>query len=184
MQIKDSSIARVFFALWPEASVRRALHTLATEYQSQSKARAMRADSLHMTLLFLGGMERARLPQLMQTAGKVSVPPFGFVLEKLSFWPHNRIGYAASLAEVPALDHLITALQQELVAAGFPIENREFNPHVTLLRHVGHALESQAITPITWWVDSFVLVESVKTDPGVRYQILQRWLLAPVAARC
>ena len=112
------------------------------------------------------------------------MPPFGFVLERLSFWPHNRIGYAASLVEVPALDWLIKALQQELVAAGFLIENREFNPHVTLLRHVGHVLESQAITPIMWWVDSFVLVESVMTDQGVRYQILQRWLLAPVAVRC
>ena len=180
----DSSVARVFFALWPEALVRRALHTLATEYQSRCKARALRADTLHMTLLFLGGIERARLPQLMQTAGKVSMPPFGFVLERLSFWPHNRIGYAASLVEVPALDWLIKALQQELVAAGFLIENREFNPHVTLLRHVGHVLESQAITPVMWWVDSFVLVESVMTDQGVRYQILQRWLLAPVAVRC
>jgi 2'-5' RNA ligase len=180
----DSSVARVFFALWPEALVRRELHTLATEYQSRCEARALRADTLHMTLLFLGGMERARLPQLMQTVGKVSMPPFGFVLERLSFWPHNRIGYAASLVEVPALDKLITALQQELVAAGFLIENREFNPHVTLLRHVGHILESQAITPIMWWVDSFVLVESVMTDQGVHYKILQRWPLAPMAVRC
>lgn len=177
MHTKDSSVARVFFALWPEASVRRGLHTLATEYQPRCEARAMRADGLHMTLLFLGEVERAHLPQLMQAAGQVSVPPFEFVLERLSFWPHNRIGYAAPLAEVPALDQLITALQQGLAAAGFPIENREFKPHVTLLRHVGHVLESQAITPIMWRVDSFVLVESVMTDRGVRYQILQRWPL-------
>jgi hypothetical protein len=55
MQIKKSSVARVFFALWPEALVRRALHTLATEYQSRCEARIMDADTLHMTLLFLGG---------------------------------------------------------------------------------------------------------------------------------
>ena len=83
--------------------------------------------------------------------------------------------------EVPALDQLTTALQQGLADAGFLIENREFKPHVTLLRHVGHALEPQAITPISWQVDSFVLVESVKTDLGVHYQILQRWLLAAEA---
>ena len=149
MHTKESNVARVFFALWPKALVRRALHTLTTEYQSRCEARAMRANGLHMTLLFLGEMEHARLPQLMQAAGQVSVPSFEFVLERLSFWPHNRIGYAAPLAEVPALDQLITALQQGLAAAGFPIENPEFKPHVTLLRHVGHALESQAITPIT-----------------------------------
>ncbi len=181
MHTKDSNVARVFFALSPDASVRRALQKLATEYQSRCEARAMRFDGLHLTLLFLGEMERARLPQLMQAADLVSVPPFEFVLERLSFWPHNRIGYAAPLAEVPALDQLITALQQGLTAAGFTIENLELKPHVTLLRHVGHALESQAITPVTWRVDSFVLVESVKTDRGVDYQILQKWPLASVA---
>ena len=55
MQLKDSGVARVFFALWPEALVRQALHTLATEYQLRCEARAMRAETLHMTLLFLGG---------------------------------------------------------------------------------------------------------------------------------
>ena len=138
----------------------------------------MRADSLHMTLLFMGDVERAHLPQLMQAAGQVSAAPFEFVLERFSFWPHNRIGYAAPPAEVPLLNQLVTALQQGLAAAGFAIENCEFKPHVTLLRHLKHALESQAITPITWRVDSFVLVESVATDRGVRYQILQRWPLA------
>jgi len=182
MQSKESSIARVFFALWPEEPVRQALHALATEYQPLCNARAMGADSLHMTLLFIGGMERARLPQLMQAAGKVAMPAFGFVLERLLFWPHNRIAYAASLVEVPALDQLVTALQQELAAAGFLFDNSKFSPHVTLLRNVGHVLEPQTITPITWRVGSFVLVESVTTDQGVSYQILQKWPLSPEAA--
>ncbi|MGB7815758.1 MAG: RNA 2',3'-cyclic phosphodiesterase [Methylotenera sp.] len=176
---KESSVARVFFALWPDKLVRSALHMLAKEYQSQCEARAMEADTLHLTLLFLGGVERARLPQLMNATGKVSVPPFGFVLERLSFWPHNRIAYATPLVEVPALYQLAAALQQELIAAGFLFENYEFNPHVTLLRRVGHVLESQTITPITWRVDSFVLVESVMTEQGARYQILQKWPLLP-----
>ena len=34
----------------------------------------------------------------------------------------------------------------------------------------------------TLLIRAFVLVESVKTDQGVHYQILQRWPLAPVAA--
>lgn len=178
MQIKESSVARVFFSLWPESAVSQALHTLATEYQPQCAARVMRADTLHMTLLFVGGVERVRLPQLMQAAGKVSVPPFGITLEKLSFWQHNRIGFVASAAEVPALHQLVMALQQELLGAGFPFDQRAFSPHVTLLRNVRHALESQTITPIMWRIDAFALMESVTTDQGVRYQMLQRWPLA------
>ena len=177
--IKNSSVARVFFALWPDTLVRKALHILAAEYQSQCEARAMDANTLHMTLLFLGEIERTRLPQLIQTADSVSVPPFGFVLERLSFWAHHRIAYATPLVEVPALFQLAAALQQELIAAGFLFESYEFNPHVTLLRRVGHVLESQAITPIAWQVDSFVLVESIVTDQGTCYKILQKWPLLP-----
>lgn len=183
-QRKNSSVARVFFALWPKAQVRQALHRLAMEYQSRCGARATRADTLHMTLLFLGEVEHARLPQLMQAADKVSALPFELVLERLSFWQHNRIAYAAPLVEVQALERLFKALQQELLVAGFLFENYEFNPHVTLLRHVRLVLESQTITPIVWWADSFVLVESIMTDRGVSYQILQKWPLSPTAARC
>lgn len=179
VQIKNSGVARVFFALWPESSVQRALHTLAMEYQSHCNARAMRADTLHMTLLFLGEIERARLPQLMQAASRVSALPLELVLEKFSFWQHSRIAYAAPLADVSALHQLFTALQQQLLTAGFPCENYEFKPHVTLLRRVGHVLDSQIIKPIIWRVDSFVLVESVMADQGISYQALQKWPLSP-----
>lgn len=177
--IENSSVARVFFALWPEELARQALHTIAMKYQLRCEARTMAADTLHMTLLFLGEIERVCLPQLMQTADNVSAPAFGFILERISFWQHNRIAYAAPLEKIPALAQLVTALEQELIAAGFWFDNHEFNPHVTLLRRVGHALESQAITPIKWWVDSFVLVESVMTELGVSYQVLQKWPLSP-----
>lgn len=180
VSLKNSSEARVFFALWPETSVRNTLHKLAIEYQPLCKARVMRADTLHMTLLFLGGVERTYLPQLIQAADKVSASSFGFMLERLSFWQHNRIAYAAPQVDVPTLNQLATALRQALISADFPFENHAFNPHVTLLRHVGHVLKSQNITPITWWVDSFVLVESVMTDSGAHYQILQKWPLLPM----
>lgn len=182
MQIKNKNVARVFFALWPEALVRQALHTLAMEYQSPCEARVMSANSLHMTLLFLGEVARTCLPQLMQTADKVSAPAFGFILERISFWQHNRIAYAAPLEKIPALDQLVTMLQQELVATDFQFDHHEFKPHVTLLRNVRHVSESQSITPIMWWVDSFVLVESVTTELGISYQILRTWPLSPITA--
>lgn len=183
MQIKRSDEARVFFALWPEASVRQALHRLAMEYQSPCEARVMSADTLHMTLLFLGEVARNCLPQLMQTADKVSIPAFGFRLESISFWQHNRIAYAAPLEKTPALDQLVAMLQQALTAVGFQFDHHEFKPHVTLLRNVRYAPESQSITPIKWWADSFVLVESVTTELGASYQILRTWPLSPITAQ-
>jgi len=177
----NSNAARVFFALWPEATVRQALHTLATEYAPRCKARAIDADNLHMTLLFMGGVERTRLPQLMQAAGNISVPPFGFKFESLSFWPQSRIACTTLAADVPALGQLVAALKQQLTAADLVFENYEFIPHVTLLRNVENILAPQAIQPIDWWVESFVLAESVVTDQGSRYRILQEWPLPPIS---
>ena len=111
------------------------------------------------------------------------MPPFGFKLDKLSFWPQSQIACATLAANVPALDQLVAALKQQLAAEGFLFESYAFIPHVTLLRNVENVLESQAIQPIDWWVDSFVLAESTVTDQGSRYQILQDWPLPPIT-RC
>ncbi|NOT66909.1 MAG: RNA 2',3'-cyclic phosphodiesterase [Methylophilaceae bacterium] len=179
MQMKDAAVVRVFFALWPQASVQQALHAQAMEYQAQCAARVMRADTLHMTLLFLGEIERAQLPQIMQNAGKLTMSAFEITLDKLAFWPHHRIAYATSQVEIMALDQLVMALRQALAAAGYALESREFVPHVTLLRHIGKNLGAQVIPPILWRVDSFVLVASVSTGQGVGYQMLAQWPLLP-----
>lgn len=181
IQIKDSNVTRVFFALWPEVSVRRLLYALAEDYQPKCGTRIMHIDTLHMTLQFIGNIERARLPQLIKAADRVQTPPFGLILEKLSFWEHNRIAYATLNTKVPALDRLVTALRQELTAEGISFDNSEFNPHVTLLRRVEHIMEPQDITPIRWWVDAFVLVESIPTSGGTHYRILQKWPLSPTS---
>jgi 2'-5' RNA ligase len=171
-------MARVFFALWPEALVRHTLHTLVMKYQPQCQGRAMAENTLHMTLLFLGGVDRVRLPHLMQTAGEISVSPFEIVLETLSFWPHNHIAYATPRVEIARLNQLVTLLRKQLRAAGFEFDNHEFSPHVTLLRNVSNTLESQAITPIEWQVDSFALIESITTNQGAHYSMLRKWSLS------
>ncbi|MFZ3087595.1 MAG: RNA 2',3'-cyclic phosphodiesterase [Methylotenera sp.] len=181
IQIKDSNVTRVFFALWPEVSVRRLLYALAEEYQPRCSARIMQIDTLHMTLQFIGNIEHARLPQLIKAADRVQTPPFGLVLEKLSFWEHNRIAYATLNTKVPALDRLVTALRQELTTEDVLFDNSEFNPHVTLLRRVEHIIEPQDIAPIRLWVDAFVLVESVTTSQGTHYRILKKWPLSPTS---
>lgn len=176
--MKDSDTARVFFALWPDVTIQKELHALAKEYQASCDARVMKTDTLHMTLLFIGEIGRAHLPQLMQIAGKVSVPPFDIALTKLSFWPHNRIAYATSPEKIENLDQLAAMLRHELKVDGFQFKNHKFVPHVTLMRNVKNIPEPQEIKPIMWRVDSFALVESVTTDKGASYKILQKWPLS------
>ncbi len=177
--IKHADTVRVFFALWPQADIQRQLHAIAREYQTKCDARVMRAETLHMTLQFIGNIKRSQLPALIVAAGKVSAPPpFRLELNTLAFWKHNRIGYATLSATEPALEKLAATLQHELATLGFVADYAKFSPHLTLLRNVEHILASQNFTPIPWQVNSFVLVESVTINQKTQYRILHEWPFA------
>jgi len=170
----------VFFALWPAPAVQRQLHAVAKEYQIKYHARMMRSETLHLTLQFIGNIRRAQLPKLITVANKATdTPPFRLELDTLSFWKHNRIGYATLGASEPVLQTLAATLQHELANEGFVAgDSAGFSPHVTLLRNVEHILASQNFVPIPWQVNSFVLVESVTINQKTRYRILREWRLA------
>jgi len=181
--IKNTDTIRVFFALWPEPAIQRQLHAVAKEYQARCDARVMRTDTLHMTLQFIGNIKCSQLPKLISAADKVSAtPPFRLELNTLSFWKHNRIGYARFTASEPALEMLAATLQHELANQGFVADSAKFSPHVTLLRNVEHILASQNFIPVTWQVNSFVLVESVTANQKTQYRILREWSFPNPAA--
>ena len=56
--------ARVFFAAWPAPAIQQALGKLALDLQPRCGGRAIPARNIHLTLVFLGDIERARLPRL------------------------------------------------------------------------------------------------------------------------
>lgn len=177
--IKQADTVRVFFALWPQAAIQRQLHVIAREYQIKCDARVMRPETLHMTLQFIGNIKRSQLPALIAAADKMpKLPPFRLELNTLSFWKHNRIGYATLSTTEPALETLAATLQHELATLGFVADYAKFSPHLTLLRNVEHILASQNFMPITWQVNSFVLVESVTINQKTQYRILQEWSFA------
>lgn len=178
--IKNTDTVRVFFALWPQADIQRQLHAVAKEYQAKCKARVMRADTLHLTLQFIGNIKRSQLPKLITAADKVSAPPpFRLELNMLAFWKHNRIGYATPGTSEPALETLAATLQHALASEGFAAgDGTGFSPHVTLLRNVEPILTPQNFTPVTWQVNAFVLVESVITSQRAEYRILGEWPFA------
>lgn len=168
---------RVFFALWPSAEMRRSLHQLAGQFQAECGGRCMRADTLHITLLFIGEVEKSRLPALMQAADRVRAAAATIELTQFACWNHNRIGYAAPDVLPPTIAALVDALQREVSASGFAFDARAFKPHVTLLRNVRRGLEAQAFPAMFWPAAEFVLVQSQLSEQGAHYEILQRWAL-------
>lgn len=133
-------------------------------------------ENLHLTLLFLGNVDTARLPILKRGASGVRATPFSLQIDCSGWWKAPRILWLAP-GQVPAsLLLLHKALAGLAVECGIAIETRPYLPHVTLARKVDKPAAIK-FAPIRWNVSDFCLVESVTRVGYVEYQIIQRWRL-------
>lgn len=167
---------RLFFALWPDDATRDALNRTGKWLHQHWGGRRMRADTLHITLAFLGATPADRLDALIACADAVCAEPYELLLDQPGYWRHNRIGWLGA-SETPAQHAaLVEALNARLRAAGFPVDPRPHVPHVTLLRKsLGGALPE--CRPVNWPIGDFVLVKSVTASDGAQYEVIRRWAL-------
>ena len=100
--------------------------------------RFSKTESIHLTLQFLGNIEEdqiVRIAQVLEQAGS-GVAPFDLEVGRLGVFPHlthPRVVWIG-VEPVDALMTLQSKIQQGLEPLGFPKENRDFHPHLTLLR--------------------------------------------------
>jgi 2'-5' RNA ligase len=168
---------RVFFALWPDASVRERLDGIARLNQLPG-TRPIKAANLHATLNFIGNLPEQRLSALIAAAGAVSAQRFVLELTMLEVWRRSAV-LALCPETVPgALLQLHADLDRRLIEAGFETEKRAYRPHVTLARKARAKMSPWRLdSTLHWSVDAFSLVESVPVEGGVRYDVLQQWSL-------
>lgn len=173
----ENSTARLFFALWPDDGVRKGLDNAAHSLADLCKGRRVARDAIHMTLAFLGDVSAERFNDLAEAAYEVNVPAFSLELCRLGWWKHNRVAWA-SPSDIPtALSALVLQLRLALGKRGFPVEERSFAAHVTLMRKVDCKSVPQLDHPIDWSVQEFVLVRSRLTPAGSSYTVLRSWPL-------
>jgi 2'-5' RNA ligase len=81
---------------------------------------ADRADTLHITLAFLGSHAAEQLDILAACADTVRTDCIRALLDQAGYWRHARIGWFGA-SETPAQHfELVGALNAALQAAGFP----------------------------------------------------------------
>lgn len=168
---------RAFVALVPDEASRDALHALPVT----RGARRTQVDQLHVTLAFLGAIERdkcdalaARLPAL---AAANALPLQN--VERLAWWPSlpkARL-IVAELGVEPAVAALNDALSTALKDIGLPVDRRPFRPHVTLARLPHHAVGQPAHggelgKPVALRFDALTLFESVLSHKGASHRPL------------
>lgn len=167
--------ARVFFALWPDAPLRDALHDAGRRLHAALNGRLTRAPSIHLTLLFLGTVAEARLDALREAASTVSVEPFSMSLDRAACWRHNRIAWVGPSNPPQALEDLVSRLRRRVEEAAFDFDRKPFAAHVTLVRNAHCGPSLAPVAPIAWDVRGFVLVRSRLDAGGSRYEVIGRW---------
>ncbi len=174
--------ARVFFALWPAAAERGQLAAWQKPLQRLCGGRAMRGDTLHNTLVFIGDVDESRLETLQLAAQEVEGEAFELCFQAARYWGHNHIVYAAP-GEVPQqLVQLVGVLEQRLLIHGFKFDQCVYQPHATLLRNArwtDAALPRQMpeMQPVCWQISNFALMQSVTQNGLAAYRVLARFPL-------
>jgi len=166
---------RVFFALWPSPALAQDLAGVADECAGRFGGRPTRPETIHLTLAFLGAVPVSRLAELAGVARAVAAPPFVLELDRLAFWPHQKLLWAGCRATPPALAQLVGGLHGALAAAGFAVAAYpDFVPHVSLLRRIPHGVPDAlpVLAKADWACDSFVLAASHRSAAGADYRVL------------
>jgi 2'-5' RNA ligase len=172
------SVIRVFFALWPNAAERAAMAAWQSPLRKLSSGKAMRLDTLHATLVFLGDVAAHRLEALKLAGQEVEGEGFELHLDLARYWGHNHIVYAAPSVVPAQLSLLVSDLEQRLRAHRFRFDRRDYKPHVTLLRHAQWSDEPLPEMPeVAWHAHDFALVQSLSDEQGARYEVLARFPL-------
>lgn len=164
---------RLFFALWPEEGVRA---QLASAWPAATlDGRPVRGDNLHLTLVFLGSVDRDTHACAERAADAVRCASFELVFDATGYFPRPQVVWIAPTHPPAELDVLVQALRAALAPCGLVLEARPYRPHLTLARKVRRRPALPPISPIRWPVRGFSLVESRSHPGGVRYVPLRSW---------
>ncbi len=165
---------RLFFALWPPRRTAELLADWAAEAQQVTRGRVTRAETIHLTLAFLGEVAEERLAAAVRAARRVRGEPHALPIEEARLWTHNRIVWVGPRETPPALQSVADLLRVELAGEGFSLERRPFAAHITLIRKARSEGRLPPLPPVDWPVREFSLVRSTLFPQGSSYEIVER----------
>ncbi len=170
---------RLFFALWPDESVRGQLG-LYRPLLRGCGGRLVVVDNLHITLAFLGSVDVATRQCLEQAADAIPLPSFTLQMDQLAFWRRPRVVWLGAGKTPEPLLALATALKKAMIGCDLEPDTRPFQAHMTLMRKAERAPANTTVAPLAWHIKDFALMISETHSEGVRYGVLRKWPLIEV----
>ena len=181
---------RVFCAIDLPREVRERVlvHSmLLREAVPEAHASWSRADSIHLTLKFLGEISRARVESLSRAAANacLGLDAFAISLQETGVFPIHggpRVLWIGIGDLKGKLGELYRCLEEECAKAGFKKEARPFHPHLTLarLRKPQHARTLAALhkqmefEPEEFAVSEVLVIRSELSSAQSKYSTISR----------
>lgn len=142
------------------------------------RLRWVHADSLHLTLRFIGEVDGATAEDVAAALAGLRAPAFELRLAEAGCFTHRRHGALwAGVAPRGAVAALAQQVDRAVQSAGLAAETRAFHPHITLARWSGPAPDLRpwlerhgGLSSPDWRVDRMHLFESHLGKAGPIYE--------------
>jgi 2'-5' RNA ligase len=175
---------RLFVAIRPPEPITDLLLDL---MEGISGARWQDEEQLHLTLRFIGEVDRHTAADVHAALGGLRHPPFDLAMTGTGLFDRRGVPSIlwAGVAPPEPVQLLHKKIDQAMTRAGLEPERRAFHPHITLARLgrgagavAGFLAQTGAFASPAFRVDSFGLYESHLSPSGATYSELELYPLA------
>jgi 2'-5' RNA ligase len=167
---------RLFVALRPPEDIR---DLVVDAMDDSADFRWLDVEQLHLTLRFIGEVERPVADDLADALGRVHALPFSIRIKGVGrFEARNAGALWAGVEPKEPLAALAAKVERVCTTIGLEPERRAFHPHITLARWKGRRTREvedflarrRALASEPWPVDEFILFESRLSRHGAHYE--------------
>jgi RNA 2',3'-cyclic 3'-phosphodiesterase len=181
-------IMRCFIAIEIPSEVKSAFVELQNDLRGAGADVAWtNPDNVHLTLKFLGEIDKKLVSKVEQVCLETisSMSPFNLSINRIGLFPnerHPRVLWIGLGGEIETLEKLQERLDERLADIGFEIEEKDFQPHLTVgrirsnknLREMLKRSDGYSLPTLSFVVEEIVLMKSDLLSSGACYSELAK----------
>ncbi|QQK08929.1 RNA 2',3'-cyclic phosphodiesterase [Miniphocaeibacter halophilus] len=142
-----------------------------------SKGNPTKIENIHLTLIFLGEIEKKKLPPIKNIMDGIKFSNLNLVFDKIGkFNRRNGDIYWLGIEENKKLLDIQNKLYKDLLKENFILDKKPFSPHITLARKVVMPSNEKQIlsSKFSTNINHLSLMESQIIDRKVSYKEIYR----------